>query len=76
MAVRGYAGPWQAEVAHLLHGNKEPKERDQLMNDFRDGKTKVLISTNVLARGIDILQVTTTAAAAATHPSSMTVFAA
>lgn len=28
------------------------------MKDFRDGKFKVLVTTNVLSRGIDILQVT------------------
>jgi len=28
------------------------------MSDFRSGKTNVLITTNVLARGIDVLSVT------------------
>jgi ATP-dependent RNA helicase DDX19/DBP5 len=32
-------------------------ERDQILDAFRDGKTKVLITTNVVARGIDIQQV-------------------
>jgi len=43
----------------LLHGGIEmsPSERDKVIDDFRDSKTKVLITTNVLARGIDILQV-------------------
>ena len=41
----------------LLHGAKEPAERDRVIDDFRDGKSKVLITTNVIARGIDILQV-------------------
>jgi ATP-dependent RNA helicase DDX19/DBP5 len=40
----------------LLHGGDEI-ERDRVIDDFRDGKTKVLITTNVLARGIDILTV-------------------
>lgn len=40
-----------------LHGAKEAAERDQVIDDFRDGKCKVLITTNVIARGIDILQV-------------------
>jgi len=34
------------------------EERDRVMADFKSGKTTVLISTNVLARGIDVLQVT------------------
>jgi len=32
-------------------------ERDGILDAFRDGKTKVLITTNVVARGIDIQQV-------------------
>jgi ATP-dependent RNA helicase DDX19/DBP5 len=41
-----------------LHGKLEVKERDATIDAFRSGKSKVLISTNVIARGIDIQQVT------------------
>ncbi len=34
------------------------QQRDSIMQLFRDGKFRILIATNVLARGIDILQVT------------------
>jgi len=37
-----------------LHGGLLPEQRDQVMSDFREGRTKVLITTNVLARGVDI----------------------
>merc|ERR1719230_924002 len=37
-----------------LHGNLRPEERDAVMEAFRQVKTKVLITTNVLARGMDI----------------------
>ncbi|KAJ1988090.1 RNA helicase required for poly(A+) mRNA export [Dimargaris cristalligena] len=40
-----------------LHGKLQSSERDSVMHDFRSGKTKVLVTTNVLARGIDISQV-------------------
>lgn len=40
-----------------LHGDKDHQERDAVLDGFRDGKTKVLITTNVVARGIDIQQV-------------------
>ncbi|KAJ7476124.1 P-loop containing nucleoside triphosphate hydrolase protein [Mycena latifolia] len=40
-----------------LHGAKDPAERDAIIDNFRDGREKVLITTNVIARGIDILQV-------------------
>lgn len=42
----------------VLHGDLTPSERDRLIDDFRSGKSKVLITTNVLARGIDISSVT------------------
>lgn len=41
-----------------LHGKLEPAERDDIMKRFRNGDFKVLITTNVLARGIDIMQIT------------------
>jgi ATP-dependent RNA helicase DDX19/DBP5 len=43
----------------LLHGkDMQPEERDRVMSDFRAQKTTVLITTNVLARGIDVLSIT------------------
>ena len=41
-----------------LHGSIDVTTRDQVMDDFRAGKFKVLVTTNVLSRGIDILSVT------------------
>jgi ATP-dependent RNA helicase DDX19/DBP5 len=38
----------------VLHGAYEGNERDALLDAFRTGKSKVLITTNVLARGIDV----------------------
>lgn len=40
-----------------LHGQQDSGARDATIDGFRDGKTKVLITTNVIARGIDIQQV-------------------
>ncbi|CAH1768064.1 6057_t:CDS:2, partial [Entrophospora sp. SA101] len=40
-----------------LHAGLSTIERDQVMDGFRSGSAKVLITTNVLARGIDVLQV-------------------
>ncbi|CAG8462896.1 6338_t:CDS:10 [Ambispora gerdemannii] len=40
-----------------IHGGLSPTERDQVMDGFRRGDAKVLITTNVLSRGIDVLQV-------------------
>ena len=37
-----------------IHGDKEQKERDLSMQNFRQGENLVLIATDVSARGIDI----------------------
>lgn len=41
----------------ILHGDMTPKEREITMADFRSGKSRVLISTDLLSRGIDVQQV-------------------
>jgi superfamily II DNA/RNA helicase len=40
-----------------IHGNMDKKEREATFNEFRNGSSRVLISSNVTARGIDIQQV-------------------
>lgn len=35
----------------------EQKERDVIMKEFRTGSSRVLITTDLLARGIDVQQV-------------------
>ncbi len=40
-----------------LHGDMEQKERDNIMREFRTGSSRVLITTDLLARGIDVQQV-------------------
>ncbi|KAK7793399.1 hypothetical protein R5R35_014306 [Gryllus longicercus] len=42
----------------LLSGDLTVEQRIAVLDRFRDGKEKVLITTNVLSRGIDIEQVT------------------
>jgi ATP-dependent RNA helicase RhlE len=37
-----------------IHSDKEQKERDQTMKKFRSGELKVLLATDISARGIDI----------------------
>lgn len=37
-----------------IHGDKEQTDRLQVLQDFKRGKTKILITTDVSARGIDI----------------------
>uniref|UniRef100_A0A9J8B805 RNA helicase n=1 Tax=Cyprinus carpio carpio TaxID=630221 RepID=A0A9J8B805_CYPCA len=55
---------WLTEKMHArdftvsaLHGDMEQKERDVIMKEFRSGSSRVLITTDLLARGIDVQQV-------------------
>ena len=40
--------------AEGLHGDMKQSQRDRVMNSFRNGKTEILIATDVAARGIDV----------------------
>ena len=40
--------------SETIHGGKEQKERFEAMDKFRSGEIKILIATDVSARGIDI----------------------
>ena len=40
-----------------IHGDMETAERKKRMDDFRTGKVRILVSTDVLARGIDVQSV-------------------
>jgi translation initiation factor 4A len=41
----------------VIHSELNQTERTDIMNKFRDGSSRVLISTDLLARGIDVQQV-------------------
>ena len=40
-----------------IHGDKEQKERTEAMRQFRDGECRILVATDVSARGIDVSNV-------------------
>jgi translation initiation factor 4A len=40
-----------------MHGDMQQSERGVIMRDFRSGQSRVLITTDLLARGIDVQQV-------------------
>ncbi len=44
-------------VLQFIHGSMTTEVRNARMKDFRTGKCRVLISTDLLARGIDVQQV-------------------
>lgn len=41
-------------IVSSMHGDKRQKERDEIMNQFRSFKSRVLIASDVWARGIDV----------------------
>ena len=40
--------------AEGLHGDLKQVQRDRVMNSFRNGRTEILVATDVAARGIDV----------------------
>ena len=40
--------------AEAIHGNKSQVARQKALNNFKEGSTKVLIATDIAARGIDV----------------------
>ncbi|KAI9173220.1 translation initiation factor eIF4A [Blastocladiella emersonii ATCC 22665] len=47
----------QDHVVAAIHGDMDQGERSKIMDDFRNGTARVLITTDLLARGIDVQQV-------------------
>ncbi len=44
------------EVASI-HGGKRQRQREDALNSFRQGKVRILVATDIAARGIDVSQV-------------------
>ena len=40
----------------FIHGELSPQERSKTMEDFKSGQTRILLTTDLLSRGIDIQQ--------------------
>lgn len=43
-------------TANAIHGNKSQNARQSALNDFKEGKIRVLVATDIAARGIDVEQ--------------------
>jgi len=44
-------------IVSCIHGSMEQEKRNAVMKEFREGASRILISTDLLARGIDVHQV-------------------
>ena len=44
-------------TASYMHGDLDPAGRELIMKEFRSGSSRALITTDPLARGIDVQQV-------------------
>ena len=45
---------YDGHSADAIHGNLRQSKRERVINNFRDGKSRILIATDVAARGLDI----------------------
>jgi superfamily II DNA/RNA helicase len=45
-------------TAAALHGDMPQRDRNRTLHDLRDGRLRVLVATDVAARGIDVLGIT------------------
>jgi ATP-dependent RNA helicase RhlE len=43
--------------AHAIHGNKKQNHRERALEAFRSGRTRVLVATDIAARGIDVAEI-------------------
>ncbi|KAF1443055.1 putative ATP-dependent RNA helicase DDX43, partial [Spheniscus demersus] len=41
-----------------LHGNREQCDREQALDDFRKGKVRILVATDLASRGLDVHDIT------------------
>ena len=41
-------------MADCIHGNRTQQQRTKALDDFRNGKVKVLVATDIASRGIDV----------------------
>ncbi|KAG5673977.1 hypothetical protein PVAND_003973 [Polypedilum vanderplanki] len=45
-------------LCQAIHGNREQSDREQALEDIKDGTVRILIATDVASRGIDIEDIT------------------
>ena len=44
-----------ADFALAIHGDKQQNERDWVLNEFKTGKSPIMVATDVASRGIGMI---------------------
>lgn len=48
--------PWTfTDTSTAIHGDKQQNERDWVLNEFKTGKSPIMVATDVASRGIGML---------------------
>eukprot|EP00310_Coccolithus_braarudii_P024373 CAMPEP_0183339194 /NCGR_PEP_ID=MMETSP0164_2-20130417/6198_1 /TAXON_ID=221442 /ORGANISM="Coccolithus pelagicus ssp braarudi, Strain PLY182g" /LENGTH=516 /DNA_ID=CAMNT_0025509149 /DNA_START=20 /DNA_END=1567 /DNA_ORIENTATION=- len=42
---------------NAIHGDKEQRERERVLNEFKSGRAPIMVATDVAARGLDVKEV-------------------
>ena len=53
-SLKKYQQSFRAFKVEMLHGQMKPEEKEKVVQDFRDQKIHILVSTNVIEVGINI----------------------
>ncbi|NXH70709.1 DDX43 helicase, partial [Hydrobates tethys] len=48
----------QYYILQSLHGNREQCDREQALDDFKKGKVRILVATDLASRGLDVHDIT------------------
>merc|ERR1739843_78040 len=42
---------------NAMHGDKEQRERERILHEFKTGRSPIMVATDVAARGLDIKEI-------------------